>query len=152
MVDVQRALPRAQTAGVPTARQIQSWSRAALDDAGRSGQVAVRIVGEAESAELNQTYRGKRGPTNVLSFPLDAPKGIAHWPLGDIVICAPVVAREAAEQGKTLAAHWSHMVVHGTLHLLGFDHIRAADARVMEGRERAILAELGFADPYREQY
>ena len=149
MVEVRRALPRAEAAGVPSARKIQAWSRAALASAKREGEVAVRIVGADESAHLNAAYRGKRGATNVLSFPYDAPPGIQHWPLGDIVICAPVVAHEAREQDKTLEAHWSHMVVHGTLHLLGFDHIRKADACVMEDQERTILAALGFADPYR---
>jgi probable rRNA maturation factor len=101
------------------------------------------VVGPAESRALNRRYRGKDKPTNVLSFPCEAP-----GELGDVVICAPVVAREAREQGKAVAAHWAHMVVHGVLHLRGFDHIRAAQAKVMEARERAILARLSFPDPY----
>lgn len=111
--------------------------------AGAGGEVTVRIVGAAESRALNRRYRGKDRPTNVLSFPYGEP-GV----LGDLVVCAPVVNREAREQGKSPAAHWAHMVVHGVLHLRGFDHIRAPDAKVMETRERAILARLSFPDPY----
>jgi len=103
----------------------------------------VRIVGPAESRRLNRRFRKKDKPTNVLSFPYDDP-GV----LGDVVICAAVVEREAREQGKRSKAHWAHMVVHGVLHLRGYDHMRPADARVMEGRERAILARLSFPDPY----
>lgn len=116
---------------------------AALAGAGAGGEVTVRIVGAAESRALNRRYRGKDRPTNVLSFPYGEP-GV----LGDLVVCAPVVNREAREQGKSPAAHWAHMVVHGVLHLRGFDHIRAPDAKVMETRERAILARLSFPDPY----
>lgn len=140
--------------GVPSPTRLKTWARAALAGAapfdgaqGRHGrdrrELTVRIVGAPESRALNRRYRGKDKPTNVLSFPSDAP-----GTLGDLVICAPVVNREAREQGKTPAGHWAHMVVHGVLHLLGFDHIRAADAKVMEGRERAILARLSFPDPY----
>jgi probable rRNA maturation factor len=99
---------------------------------------------------LNTRYRGKKGATNVLSFPSEPPAFEAHelLPFGDVVICAEVVEREAREQGKPLAAHWAHMVVHGTLHLQGYDHEKAKDATVMEERERALLAKLGFPDPY----
>jgi probable rRNA maturation factor len=107
------------------------------------GAVTIRVVGAAESRRLNRRFRGKDKPTNVLSFPYDVPGA-----LGDVVICAPVVNREAREQGKAPAAHWAHMVVHGVLHLLGHDHIRAADAKMMEARERAILARLSYPDPY----
>jgi probable rRNA maturation factor len=108
----------------------------------------VRIVGPAESRGLNQRYRGKDRPTNVLSFPSSPEERTLTRALGDLVICAAVVTREAREQCKPLAAHWAHMVVHGTLHLLGFDHERERDARRMEGRERALLARLGLGDPY----
>jgi probable rRNA maturation factor len=141
---VQRAVP---ARGVPSPARVKAWARAALVGAahGRDRrELTVRIVGAAESRRLNRRYRGKDKPTNVLSFPADAP-GM----LGDLVICAPVVAREARGQGKPAAAHWAHMVVHGVLHLLGFDHIRPDDARVMEGRERAILARLSYPDPYK---
>jgi len=126
---------------VPSPGQLRKWASAARGRA--RGEVTVRVVGPAESRALNRRYRKKDKPTNVLSFPYDDP-GV----LGDIVICAAVVRREAREQGKSAAAHWAHMVVHGVLHLLGFDHIRPADAKVMEGRERAILARLSFPDPY----
>lgn len=121
--------------------------------AGAGNEVTVRIVGAAESRALNRRYRGKDRPTNVLSFPGDPLPGALsrereRGELGDVVVCAPVVNREAREQGKSPAAHWAHMVVHGVLHLRGFDHIRAPDAKVMETRERAILARLSFPDPY----
>jgi probable rRNA maturation factor len=150
---VQRAV---SARGVPSPARLKAWARAALAGAapptkalgGRRGrdrrELTLRIVGAPESRALNRRYRGKDKPTNVLSFPSDAP-GM----LGDIVVCAPVVNREAREQGKDPAPHWAHMVVHGVLHLLGFDHIRAADAKVMEGRERAILARLSYPDPYK---
>lgn len=127
--------------GVPSPSRLRAWARAAL--AGQPGGMTIRIVGSRESRVLNARYRGKDKPTNVLSFPYGEPGG-----LGDLVICAPVVNREAREQGKAPAAHWAHMVVHGVLHLRGFDHIRKTEARVMEARERAILAGLSFPDPY----
>ena len=111
-------------------------------------EVTVRIVDEAESNELNLTYRGKDKPTNVLSFPFEAPPGLELPLLGDLVICRQVVEREAEEQGKPLMAHWAHMVVHGSLHLLGYDHIDDEEAEEMEQLERDIMQELGFADPY----
>ncbi|MGQ0586310.1 MAG: rRNA maturation RNase YbeY [Gammaproteobacteria bacterium] len=140
-VTIQRAVK-----GAPSPAQLRKWVAAAL---GRQrGEVTVRIVGPAESRRLNRRYRKKDQPTNVLSFPYDDPAPGRQRVLGDVVICAAVVNREAREQGKRPAAHWAHMVVHGALHLLGFDHIEPADARVMEGRERAILARLSFPDPY----
>jgi probable rRNA maturation factor len=141
---VQRAVA---ARGVPSPARLKGWARAAVAGAPRGRdrrELTLRIVGNAESRTLNRRYRGKDKPTNVLSFPSEAP-GL----LGDLVICAPVVAREAREQGKAPAAHWAHMVVHGVLHLLGFDHIRPGDAKVMERRERAILARLSFPDPYK---
>jgi len=113
-----------------------------------SAVLCVRIVGSAESRRLDREYRGKDKPTNVLSFPASAAERVASGALGDLVICAPVVAREAREQRKTLGAHWAHMVVHGTLHLLAYDHERARDARAMEALEVEILRGLGFHDPY----
>ena len=126
---------------MPSPARLRAWARAAL--AGAKGELTLRIVGAAESRALNQRYRGKDKPTNVLSFPYGQP-GV----LGDLVLCAPVVNREAREQGKAPAAHWAHMVVHGVLHLRGFDHIRKGEARVMETTERAILARLSYPDPY----
>jgi probable rRNA maturation factor len=137
-ITIQRAVAGG---AVPSAGQLRKWARGALGRA--RGEVTVRIVGPAESRTLNRRFRKKDKPTNVLSFPYDD-AGV----LGDVVICAAVVDREAREQGKRRAAHWAHMVVHGVLHLRGYDHIRPADAKVMEGRERAILARLSFPDPY----
>ncbi|MGH8442873.1 MAG: rRNA maturation RNase YbeY [Nevskiaceae bacterium] len=132
--------------GAPSAAMLRKWVRAAL---GRtSGELTLRIVGPGESRTLNRRYRRKDKPTNVLSFQYGTTVPGRARVLGDIVVCAAVVNREAREQGKRPAAHWAHMVVHGVLHLLGLDHIEAADARVMEGRERAILARLSFPDPY----
>jgi probable rRNA maturation factor len=128
----------------PAPGTLRRWARLAAGR--RRGVLGIRVVGGREARGLNERWRRRAHATNVLSFPA-APE-LAGRQLGDIVVCAPVVAREAREQGKELAAHWAHMVVHGTLHLLGFDHERAADARRMEGRERALLARLGFADPY----
>ncbi len=129
----------------PAPATLRDWARLA---AGRhNGAIGIRVVGSGESRALNERWRGKPGPTNVLSFPAARePRGRL---LGDIVVCAPLVAREAREQGKALRAHWAHMIIHGTLHLLGFDHVRAPDARRMESFERRLLARLGFGDPYR---
>jgi len=137
---------------LPPIERLRDWALAAVGDA-RGGELTIRVVGEAESAELNERYRRKRGPTNVLAFPSEPlPEQGADedelLPLGDLVICGPVVAREAAEQGKTLEAHWAHIVIHGALHLVGYDHETDAEAGEMEGRERELLASLGIADPY----
>jgi probable rRNA maturation factor len=145
-VTVQKA---AAAAALPSAAQLRAWALHALGAAAR-GEVTLRIVGVAESAALNSRYRGKAGPTNVLSFTAEPPavSEAELLPLGDIVICAEVVESEAREQGKAPQAHWAHMVIHGTLHLLGFDHETRAEAATMEARERELLAELGFPDPY----
>ena len=133
--------------GVPSARAIARWARLAVGSAGQGRELSVRVVARGESQRLNAQYRGKDHATNVLSFP--AADGHAGH-LGDLVICAAVVRQEALEQGKPLAAHWAHLVIHGCLHLLGLDHERgAADARRMERREIALLARLGLPDPYR---
>ena len=126
--------------GVPSAARLKHWASLAL--AASPGELIIRVVGPAESRRLNRLFRGKDKATNVLSFH-GAPGDV-----GDLVICAAVVAREAREQGKTPAQHWAHMVIHGVLHLRGYDHIRAADAKMMEARERAILARLSIPDPY----
>jgi probable rRNA maturation factor len=139
-----------KSTGLPTENQINAWIRAGVGDQ-RAGELTVRIVDEAESADLNARFRQVQGPTNVLAFEATAAwpdDTVEQSPLGDLVICAPVLAREAEEQGKELAAHWAHILVHGSLHLLGFDHESVADASEMEARERFILAALGFADPY----
>ena len=137
------AIQRASRAGhIPSDARLRAWARAAL--AGEA-QVTVRFVAEAEGRRLNREFRGKDYATNVLTFVYGAE------PLaGDLVICAPVVAREAREQGKDVAAHYAHLLVHGLLHLQGLDHERLSQASRMEARERAILRELGFANPYAE--
>ncbi len=132
---------------VPSEEQFERWVRTALAHLDEA-QLTIRVVDEEESAELNGRYRGKQGPTNVLSFPFEAPPGIELPLLGDIVICAPVVEREAVEQGKAPASHWAHMVVHGCLHLLGYDHIEEAEAEEMESLETEMMTGLGYANPY----
>ena len=133
----------------PSAKRMALWAAAAAGAKGRHAELAIRIVGKRESRRLNAHWRGKDYATNVLSFPVEGlPPVIRPRPLGDLVICAPVVAAEALEQGKTQSAHWAHMVVHGVLHLLGHDHEQDAEAVRMERLERRILARLGFPDPY----
>lgn len=139
---------------VPDEDDIRCWIAATLASQRpqrNDTEISVRLVGSEEMATLNRTYRGKDGPTNVLSFPADLPPELELPLLGDIVICAPVVRREAAQQGKTETAHWAHMTIHGTLHLLGFDHIEDSEAATMEALESAILAELDYPCPYRDE-
>lgn len=149
-VAVSYACPRK---GVPAATSFRRWVALALDSRIREADLALRLVDEEEGRAFNRHYRGRDYATNVLSFPAERPPGLpknAHFPLlGDLVICAPVVAREAAEQGKPLAAHYAHLTVHGCLHLLGWDHENDADAQAMEQLEREILSGLGIDDPYR---
>ncbi len=134
----------------PNDAELLCWVEAALTGAGNSAEVelVIRIVGEDEIRVLNRDYRDMDTPTNVLSFPFEAPPQLETGLIGDLVICAPIVVREAVSQGKTASAHWSHMVVHGVLHLLGHDHMGDEQAQKMEGLEVAILGELGFKDPY----
>ena len=141
-------LASASTDGLPNEAQLQGWLDGTILGFQQEAEVTVRIVDEAESNELNLTYRGKDKPTNVLSFPFEAPPGMELPLLGDLVICCQVVEAEAVEQHKPLMAHWAHMVVHGSLHLLGYDHIEDEEAEEMEQLERDIMQELGFADPY----
>jgi probable rRNA maturation factor len=136
---------------LPDEARLTAWAMAALEGRRATAELTIRVVDEAECTELNQRYRGRPGPTNVLSFPFDLPPGLPPQDLiGDLVICAPVVAREAAEQGKPEDAHWAHLVVHGTLHLLGYDHITEPEAAEMEDTETVILARLGFPSPYED--
>ncbi|WP_461520833.1 rRNA maturation RNase YbeY [Porticoccus sp.] len=134
----------------PAYKQVYQWASAALQELGHNVELSVRIVDADESAELNQQYRHKQGPTNVLSFPADLPEDLNLPLLGDLVICAPVVEREATEQSKSALAHWAHIVVHGCLHLIGYDHIADDEADVMETLETNILVGLGFPPPYQE--
>ena len=146
-VDVQQA---SRHADVPGAMTLRRWARAAARAAGHDGhgELTVRVVDEPECSELNSTYRGGDGPTNVLSFPFEAALRTDPPLLGDVVVCAPVVAREAREQGKAAQAHFAHMVVHGVLHLLGHRHDEDDEAARMEALERAVLDGMGFADLY----
>ena len=131
--------------GLPEESQFQTWLNAVIPQFQEESEVTIRVVDTAESHSLNLTYRGKDKPTNVLSFPYETEPVVC----GDLVICATVVAREATEQGKSTEAHYAHLIVHGMLHLQGYDHETGEeDAREMEDKERAILATLGFADPY----
>jgi probable rRNA maturation factor len=146
-VGVSYAAPRR---GVPASASFRRWVEAALHGARHreSAELSIRIVGAREGRALNRQYRGKDYPTNVLSFPVELPLGVASPLLGDLVICAPVVMREAREQHKVPRDHYAHLTVHGVLHLLGFDHQDERDAIQMEALETRILAALGIADPY----
>ena len=137
--------------GRPSPQRLRGWAEAALAEAGSDGEVLLRIVDADEGAELNRMWRDRSGATNVLSFPLPAPEGVPIDTLGDIVICAPVVEREADEQCKPRDAHWAHMVVHGLLHLLGHDHQQPDEANRMERLEIELLGRLGYRDPYEDQ-
>lgn len=134
--------------GLPDETQFQAWLDAVIPQFQEEAEVTIRLVDEAESHDLNLTYRGKDKSTNVLSFPFEAPPGIELPLLGDLIICRQVVEREALEQDKPLEAHWAHMVIHGSLHLLGYDHIDDGEAEEMEGLETEIMLALGFSDPY----
>lgn len=133
---------------LPSEDDFNTWVTAALNGQRDAAELSIRLVDEAEGRQLNCTYRHKDYATNVLSFSADLPPEVGSPLLGDLVICAPVVMREATEQGKDVQAHWAHMTVHGVLHLLGMDHQTDTEAEVMEAQETAILATLGFADPY----
>lgn len=138
LIHIQRAVP---AIGIPSPTSLRLWAEAARGK--HRGEITIRIVAAEESHALNQSWRGKDKPTNVLSFPMNEPDY-----LGDIVICASVVAAEAIEQHKAAKAHWAHMVVHGVLHLLGHDHIADDEAEKMEALEQKLLRKLGFSDPY----
>ena len=144
-IAVQYAVPKKS----PSVANLKRWATEALNaQKQKSIEMTLRIVAIPEMTKLNQTYRNKKGPTNVLAFPHEKIKSTERF-LGDIVICADVVAAEAASQQKTYQAHFAHMVVHGTLHLLGFDHVIEKDAIKMEKKEIKILQQLGFSNPYK---
>ena len=143
-VTVQRAT---RLRKLPADADFTRWVRAVLKGRG-AAELVIRIVDAAESRRLNRRWRGKDRATNVLSFSAGLPTGVPLPLLGDLVMCAPLVVREAAEQGKSPAAHWAHLTVHGSLHLLGYDHENEAQAAVMESLEAAILGTLDFPDPY----
>lgn len=134
----------------PDSAQFQAWAEAALQEVAEDCEMSIRIVDSKESQQLNRDYRDKDKPTNVLSFPFESPVPLQPRLLGDLVICAPVVAAEAAEQSKPEWQHWAHLTVHGCLHLLGYDHINDDDAELMESREISILRQFDIENPYLE--
>ncbi len=147
-LDIQSASNSSQ---LPTAASLQLWVKTALASFNTPFELVLRIVDIEEMSELNQTYRQKSGPTNILSFPFEAPEGIEMNHLGDLVVCAPVVEREASEQGKALLDHWAHITIHVVLHLLGYDHIDDSEAEEMENLEITLLQQLQINNPYQEQ-
>lgn len=147
MVDLQLAV----AGNVPSQQQFEQWTTAALASVDDDCELSIRLVDAVESATLNRTYRGKDAPTNVLSFPFDSPVALSPKLLGDLVLCVPVVVQEASEQGKTVDHHWAHLVVHGCLHLLGYDHLEDVEAEQMEQLEITILQTLNIGNPYLEQ-
>jgi probable rRNA maturation factor len=148
-LEIQRAAE--DEADQPDDESFRRWITSALRQYPKPVELVIRLVDETESQQLNLVYRGRERPTNVLSFPFEAPPEVPTPLLGDLVICVPLVAREAQEQGKALEAHWAHMVIHGLLHLLGYDHQTEEEALLMESRERELLQQLHFPDPYTEE-
>lgn len=146
LIDLQIVVSAEQ---IPDRDKFQLWVNAAADACDcEKKELTIRVSDEAEVAELNKRYRHKTGPTNVLSFPFEDPPGMVTGVLGDLVICAPVVQREADEQCKALEAHWAHILIHGVLHLFGYDHIEPGPADEMEALETDILTRLGYPPPY----
>jgi probable rRNA maturation factor len=134
--------------GQPDQKQIQLWVDTALEDLNEDTEIVVRIVDEQESTYLNEQYRQKSGPTNILSFPVDVPEDLELSLLGDLVICATVLEKEALAQNKALIDHWAHIIIHGALHLVGYDHIEDDEAETMENKEITILSKLNIKNPY----
>lgn len=147
-IDLQVA---SESNSLPSEEQLTAWATAAVRDERDEAEISIRIVDAEEGQELNNQWRQKGYATNVLSFPSDLPEELGLPLLGDLVICAPVVEREADEQQKTLTSHWAHMVIHGTLHLLGYDHIEDDEAEAMEALETRIMKSLAFNDPYEDK-
>jgi probable rRNA maturation factor len=152
LLDFQQA---SNSSSVPQRQEFERWLQQILPLFQQEAELTIRVVDELESQELNHQYRGKNKPTNVLSFPFEIPEhlpeGVEIELLGDLIICAPVVEREAQEQNKALLAHWAHMTLHGCLHLLGYDHIEDKEAEEMESLEIEILQKMGFPNPYNDQ-
>jgi probable rRNA maturation factor len=140
-----------QAEGLPRDSQLNGWVEAALAEKNQGCEIVIRIVDERESSTLNLQYRKKPGPTNILSFTFDAPNNIDLDMLGDLVICAPVVIREAQQQNKTINDHWAHITIHGVLHLQGYDHKEEDEAEAMEAREIAILNKFNIDNPYLQE-
>jgi probable rRNA maturation factor len=150
-IEVQRI---STSEGIPGDEQFQIWATAALDGKNQESLIGIRVVDEDEAQQFNREYRNKDYATNILSFPSDLPDGlpeeIKKSQLGDLLVCAPLVKREAVEQHRSENDHWAHLVVHGVLHLLGYDHEQSGEAEVMESLETEILASLGVSDPYQD--
>ena len=145
-LDIQR-----EVEGLPKDQELVKWVKEVLTlEQHGDTELTIRFVSEEESAELNNQYRNKQNSTNILSFPFEMPDEVELNLLGDLVVCSDVVKKEAAEQQKEELAHWAHMIVHGTLHLLGYDHLTDTEASIMETKEIKILSQLGYSDPYRE--
>lgn len=140
-----------ETSNLPSEAQLQTWVDLALTDYENETEIVIRIVDIDESAELNQQYRQKNGPTNILSFPFEVPEHIELNLLGDLVICAPILEKEATEQDKALHDHWAHIVIHGVLHLLGYDHIIEDEGVLMEAKEIHLLNLLNIQNPYLQE-
>ncbi len=137
-----------ETTELPDENLLMKWAQSALSGSNANSEMTIRIVDEQEIQAFNRDYRAKDKPTNVLSFPAEIPEEVGINLLGDMIICATIVNEEAKQQGKTQNAHWAHMVIHGTLHLQGYDHIEPSDAEIMEKLEVQILSKHGFPDPY----
>ncbi|MES2142160.1 MAG: rRNA maturation RNase YbeY [Pseudomonadota bacterium] len=133
---------------IPSRYYLQRWVNRALQDRTQATEITLRLVDKKEATELNETFRHKKGPTNILSFPFEPPPEIHSPLLGDLVICAVLVNQEAKQQHKTRIAHWAHLVIHGCLHLVGYDHSDPKDALKMETLEIQLLEELGYENPY----
>ena len=136
---------------LPTAEQFKAWVNAVLVDESEDSEIVIRIVDEDEMIRFNEQYRGKKGATNILSFPFDPPEGTDSQLLGDLLVCAPIVELEAKQQNKNLEHHWAHMIIHGVLHLIGYDHINDMDAEEMEALEIKILIKIKINNPYEEK-
>lgn len=147
IIDIQRIF---ESPNQPSDTQLELWVNTILTNINDDFELTIRIVDEMESAQLNETYRHKKGSTNILSFPFEVPEGVELNLLGDLVICAPVLEREAQEQNKPLHNHWAHIVIHGTLHLLGYDHIEDEEAQEMEAKEIELLQTLSIPNPYED--
>jgi probable rRNA maturation factor len=148
-VDIQRTI---ELDSLPSDDNFQLWVDRALADYSQDAEVVIRIVDTEEMAELNSQYRSKQGPTNILSFPFELPDGIEGIDLlGDLVVCSAVLEQEAKQQNKALSAHWAHIIIHGVLHLLGYDHLTDDEAIEMESKEVVLLQELHIDNPYQEK-
>lgn len=140
-----------QSAQLPSQQQFQYWIDAVLSDSSQNSEIVIRIIDEVEMIQFNEQYRDKKGTTNILSFPFDVPDGVESNLLGDLLVCAPIVEKEALIQHKKIEHHWAHMIVHGVLHLLGYDHIENEEAEEMEVLEIKILKKIKIKNPYEEK-